>query len=56
MSPNLVDDLIIFGNDENKIQLLKDYLHEKFHIKDLGKLKYFLSIEVSQCSKGIFLS
>lgn len=50
-----VDDLIITRNEE-EIQILKSHLHTHFHIKGLGKYNYFLGIEISQSTKGIFLS
>lgn len=50
-----VDDLVIGGNDSAAIAKFKGYLSECFHIKDLGPLKYFLSIEVSRSPKGIYL-
>jgi Reverse transcriptase (RNA-dependent DNA polymerase) len=31
-------------------------LREKFDIKDLGLLKYFLGIEIAHSSKGLFIS
>lgn len=49
-------DDIISGNDEEAINELKSHLHDSFHIKDLGKLKYFLGIEVSQSRKDIYIS
>ncbi|KAK3042006.1 hypothetical protein RJ639_001708 [Escallonia herrerae] len=51
-----VDDVIVTGTDSAKISWLKHYLDAKFHIKDLGKLKYFLGIEVARSSDGIELS
>lgn len=51
-----VDDIIITGNDPTSITELKRFLKSKFHIKDLGKLKYFLGIEVARSKQGIFLS
>ncbi|GLT39324.1 hypothetical protein SLA2020_135220 [Shorea laevis] len=51
-----VDDIIITGNDPGGISTLKVYLHTKFSIKDLGPLKYFLGIEVTQTPNGIVLS
>ena len=50
-----VDDLVISGNDSEAIQQFKDYLHRWFHMKDLGKLKYFLGVEVARSPIGIFL-
>jgi Reverse transcriptase (RNA-dependent DNA polymerase) len=51
-----VDDLIITESDEQKIRLIKHHLRDKFDIKDLGYLKYFLRIEVVFSKKGLFLS
>ena len=42
-----VDDIIVMGNDENERQTLRQCLTEEFEIKELGKLKYFLGIEVA---------
>ncbi|KAI4313155.1 hypothetical protein L6164_026158 [Bauhinia variegata] len=50
-----VDDLIISGNDHSSINQFKAYLHKCFHIKDLGRLKYFLGVEVAHSNTGIFL-
>jgi hypothetical protein len=41
-----VDDLIITGNNDADIFDLKKLLKQKFEMKDLGKLRYFLNIEV----------
>nr|GEZ48266.1 ribonuclease H-like domain-containing protein [Tanacetum cinerariifolium] len=51
-----VDDIIIIGNNIIEIENFKVYLKSKFMIKDLGKLKYFLSIEVIDNDKGICLN
>ena len=50
-----VDDLVIAGNNGAAIADFKAYLSDCFHMKDLGKLKYFLGIEVARNSRGIFL-
>ena len=42
-----VDDIVITGSDENGIQNLKQHLFTHFQTKDLGKLKYFLGIEIA---------
>ncbi|KAG7536483.1 GAG-pre-integrase domain [Arabidopsis suecica] len=51
-----VDDLLICGNDEYMLRKFKEYLGRCFFMKDLGRLKYFLGIEVSRGPEGIFLS
>ncbi|KAI9195862.1 hypothetical protein LWI28_018837 [Acer negundo] len=51
-----VDDILITGNDSISIAETKTFLHSHFHLKDLGKLKYFLGIEFSASKNGIFIS
>ncbi|RVX22875.1 Retrovirus-related Pol polyprotein from transposon RE1 [Vitis vinifera] len=51
-----VDDIVITGSDQNGIQKLKQHLFTHFQTKDLGKLKYFLGIEIAQSSFGVVLS
>ncbi|KAI3754366.1 hypothetical protein L1987_54148 [Smallanthus sonchifolius] len=51
-----VDDVIMVGDDINKIRDTKAELHRRFTIKDLGTLKYFLGIEVARTKDGIVLS
>ncbi|GKB80363.1 ribonuclease H-like domain-containing protein [Tanacetum coccineum] len=51
-----VDDIIITGNNVSEIENFKVFLKSKFMIKDLGKLKYFLGIEVIDIEKGICLN
>ncbi|KAF2286082.1 hypothetical protein GH714_010212 [Hevea brasiliensis] len=46
----------ITGIDSDRIAKLRRYFDDKFHIMDLGKLKYFLGIEVACSPKGIALS
>ena len=51
-----VDDIVIIGSDSKGILSLKSFLHNQFHTKDLGMLKYFLSVEVMRSKQGILLS
>lgn len=51
-----VDDIIVTGNDDKESQELKQKLISEFEIKELGRLKYFLGIEVAHSKKGIFIS
>ncbi|CAM8915811.1 unnamed protein product [Rhodiola kirilowii] len=51
-----VDDVILTGTSQVLIKEIKDYIHQKFQIKDLGALKYFLGLEVARSSNGIFLN
>nr|KYP72424.1 hypothetical protein KK1_005012 [Cajanus cajan] len=50
-----MDDMIIAGDDEIEKLTLKEKLAAQFEMKDLGKLKYFLGIEVAYSKKGIFI-
>jgi hypothetical protein len=43
-----VDDLIITGDSVQEIEFFKAQMQEKFSMSDLGKLSYYLGIEVSQ--------
>ncbi|WMV28080.1 hypothetical protein MTR67_021465 [Solanum verrucosum] len=51
-----VDDMVVTGTDPEERKALQSYLSKEFKLKDLGPLKFFLEIEVSRSSKGIFLS
>jgi hypothetical protein len=50
-----VDDLFITGDSDANIFDLKKLLKQKYEMKDLGELHYFLDIEVIQSLKGIWL-
>jgi hypothetical protein len=50
-----VDDLIIIRDSDADIFDLKKLLKQKFEMKDLGELRYFLGIEVIQSPKRIWL-
>ncbi|KAL5724899.1 hypothetical protein ACHQM5_008106 [Ranunculus cassubicifolius] len=51
-----VDDIIVTGNNPIVIQKIKKFLEQQFYIKDLGRLKYFLGIEVARSKGGLFLT
>ncbi|XP_077223377.1 uncharacterized protein LOC143856981 [Tasmannia lanceolata] len=51
-----IDDIIITGSDSEGIQKLKAFLQKEFATKDLGRLRYFLGIEVAYSSSGLSLS
>ncbi|GJR84409.1 putative RNA-directed DNA polymerase [Tanacetum coccineum] len=51
-----IDDVIIVGNNQEKIQETKTHLDRRFSIKDLGSLKYFLGIEAARTKDGLVLS
>ncbi|CAM8876561.1 unnamed protein product [Rhodiola kirilowii] len=50
-----VDDVVLTGTSISLIEAIKIFIHDKFRIKDLGALKYFLGLEVARNSTGIFL-
>jgi len=43
-----VDDLILVCNDQNKLLQIKKELSQKFEMKDLGELHFFLGMEVER--------
>ena len=51
-----VVDIVITGIDHDGIQKLKQHLFSHFLTKDLGKLKYFLGMEVAQSNSGVVIS
>ena len=50
-----VDDLITSGDSSSVIGDFKTYLSTCFYMKDLGLLKYFLSLEVNGNDDGFYL-
>jgi Reverse transcriptase (RNA-dependent DNA polymerase) len=42
-----VDDIVLTSNDLIEIKRLKASLVKEFEMKDLGELRYFLSIEAA---------
>ena len=50
-----MDDVLVASNDLQAVTDFKNFLDDKFKLKDLGCLKYFLGLEVARSSKGISL-
>lgn len=51
-----VDDIVITGNDSASIKSFIALLGNKFSLKDMGALSYFLGIEAHRSSKGLLLA
>ena len=51
-----VDDLIYTGDDMKMMEDFKNSMQKEFDMSDLGKMRYFLGIEVLQTSSGIHIS
>ena len=49
-----VDDLNLIGTSEEFIKTI-DYLKKEFEIKDLGKTKYCLGLQIGHCSDGVLI-
>lgn len=51
-----VDDLVITGGNHSELDQFKKEMRETFQMSDLGLLRYYLGLEVSQTDEGITLS
>uniref|UniRef100_A0A2N9F5Y1 CCHC-type domain-containing protein n=1 Tax=Fagus sylvatica TaxID=28930 RepID=A0A2N9F5Y1_FAGSY len=51
-----VDDLILTGNNSTFVTSIIDQLGQKFSLKDLGPLHFFLGVEVIPTKEGLFLT
>ena len=51
-----VDDILLTGNNLDCVTSLKKLLDDRFGLKDLGSLRYFLSLEVVRTDAGISLT
>ncbi|CAM8879806.1 unnamed protein product [Rhodiola kirilowii] len=51
-----VDDIVITGTSVDVITTVKQFIHAKFKLKDLGLLRFFLGLEVARGPKGIQLN
>ena len=50
-----MDDILIASNDVDVVNVFKKFLDNKFKLKDLGTLKYFLGLEIARTTKGLSL-
>ena len=48
-----VDDIILTGDDIDRMEKLKRVLAIEFEVKDLDLLRYFLGMEVARTTQGI---
>ena len=48
-----VDDVLVASNNKDEIAQFKLLLDQKFKLKDLGDLKYFLGLEMARSDQGI---
>ena len=51
-----VDDMIIISDDLRDIQELKDFLSQQFEMKDLGYFSYFLGLEITHSTNGLYIT
>ena len=51
-----LDDIVITGNDQDGIQRMKQHLFSHFQTKDLGKLKYFVGIRITESKSSVIMS
>lgn len=51
-----VDDILVTGNSLSFIQHYISALHDRFSLKDMGELSYFLGIQVVRTKDGLHLS
>jgi len=51
-----VDDLLFTGNDQTMFDKFKRSMMAEFDMSDLGRMHYFLGIDVIQSDTGIFIS
>ena len=51
-----VDDLIIASKLDRNIDFIKSMLSSKYAMKDLGRLSYFLGVNINQNDNGVFIN
>ena len=51
-----VDDILLTGNNPAYVDSLKKVFDDRFGLKDLGSISYFLGLEVARIDEGISLN
>ena len=51
-----MDDIVLTGNSPKFLTSLIDQLSEAFELKDLGPRHYFLGLQITRTSNGLFLN
>ncbi|GJX81209.1 zinc finger, CCHC-type containing protein [Tanacetum coccineum] len=51
-----VDDILIFGTDQNQVDKTKKFLSSKFSMKDMGEVDVILGIKIKRENKGIVIT
>ena len=51
-----VDNILLIGNNPDCVTSLKKLLDDRFGLKDLGSLRYFLGLEVARTEASISLT
>ncbi|KAA3476825.1 Retrovirus-related Pol polyprotein from transposon TNT 1-94 [Gossypium australe] len=51
-----VDDIVITGSSNVEVNSVVQHLHNKFNLKDMWQLSFFLGLEVQHTSLGVFLN
>ena len=49
-------DILLTGNNSDCVDSLKKVLDDRFGLKDLGSLRYFLGLEVGRTDEGLSLN
>jgi len=50
-----VDELIYTGNDDTLLSSIKHFMMKEFDMMDLGRMRYFLGLEMLQRADDIFI-
>ncbi|GKF23505.1 zinc finger, CCHC-type containing protein, partial [Tanacetum coccineum] len=51
-----VDDMLIFGTDQNQVDKTKKFLSSRFSMKDMGEADVILGVKIKRENKGIVIT